>query len=168
MNTTSELVRSRPIANGYGIPDAEDGMLEFGVVEEQLVAAKNYWICTSSANGQPHGVPVWAAWINGALWFGGGPRTSRNLAANPRVSVHLESGTEVVILEGAAEKVDSPVPSDSLAIDDQYAAKYEWRPSSEGDEPVSAGWYRLAPSKIIAWTQFPADMTRWTREVVSE
>lgn len=164
MNTTTALVRSRPVANGYGIPDAADGMLDFKAVEERLVAAKNYWICTSSAKGQPHGVPVWAAWINGALWFGGGPRTSRNLAKNSRVSVHLESGNEVVIIEGLTEKVISPAPADSQAIDDQYGGKYDWRPSTEGDEPVGTGWYRLVPSKIIAWTQFPADMTRWTRE----
>jgi hypothetical protein len=159
-----EWVRTRPVAAGYGIPASDDGMLEFPAIEERLAEAKNYWICTASVEGQPHGVPVWAAWVDGAIWFGGGPRTSRNLAANPRISVHLESGSEVVILEGEAQRVESPDPGDSQAIDDQCGAKYDWRPSSEGSEPVGKGWYRLEPSRVIAWTQFPADATRWTRQ----
>jgi hypothetical protein len=155
--------RSRPAIPGYGVPESGDGMLELDTVRERLATAQNYWITSVSAYGQPHAVPVWAALVDDALWFGGGPRTKRNLLANPRVSVHLESGSEVVILEGAATVVDAPDPAVSQAIDDQYAEKYDWRPSAEEDGPVGAGWFRLEPEKIIAWTQFPADATRWTR-----
>ena len=155
--------RSRPVADGYGIPDSEEGILELDAVRERLATAQNYWIASASAAGQPHAVPVWGAFVDDVLYFGGGPRTTRNLKANPHVSVHLESGTEVVILEGPVETVDDPDPALSQAIDEQYAAKYDWRPSSEGSDPVGKGWFRLDPTRIIAWTQFPADMTRWTR-----
>ena len=37
-----------------------------------------------------------------------GPRKGRNLAENPNVAVHLESGDDVVILEGVAEVVTDP------------------------------------------------------------
>jgi hypothetical protein len=77
--------------------------------------------------------------------------------------VHLESGTEVVILEGMVEIVDDPAPALSQAIDEQYAAKYDWRPGEDTTEPVGTGWFRLNPARIIAWTQFPADSTRWIR-----
>jgi hypothetical protein len=155
--------RSRPVANGYGIPETDGGMLDIEAVRERLTSAQNYWIASASKEGRPHAVPVWAAWIEDALLFGGGPRTARNLKANPWTSVHLESGTEVVIVEGPVTVVDEPGATLSQAIDDQYGAKYDWRPSSEGDEPVGKGWFRLDPVRIIAWTQFPADATRWTR-----
>ena len=156
--------RNRPAIPGYGVPESDTGMLELGTIRERLAAAQNYWITSVSAHGQPHAVPVWAAFVNDALWFGGGPRTKRNLLVNPRVSVHLESGSEVVILEGAVTVVDTPDPAVSQAIDDQYAGKYDWRPSTEDNGTVGAGWFCLEPAKILAWTQFPADATRWTRK----
>lgn len=155
--------RSRPVADGYGIPETDEGMLELDTVRERLAAAQNYWIASASASGRPHAIPVWGAFLDDVLYFGGGPRTARNLKANPHVSVHLESGTEAVILEGPVETVDEPAAALSQAIDDQCAGKYDWRPSSEGSDPVGKGWFRLDPTRIIAWTQFPADMTRWTR-----
>jgi hypothetical protein len=155
--------RSRPSIPGYGIPESGGEMLDTDDVRGRLELAQNYWIGSVSADGQPHAVPVWAAFVNDALWFGGGPRTKRNLLANPRVSVHLESGSEVVILEGTVTVVDTPDPAVSLAIDNQYAEKYDWRPSTEEDGAVGAGWFCLVPAKILAWTRFPADATRWTR-----
>ena len=155
--------RSRPVAKGYGIPANDDGMLELDAVRARLQSAQNYWITSVSPSGQPHAIPVWGVFLNDTLLFGGGPRTSRNLKANPRCSVHLESGNEVVIVEGTVEIVDDPDPALSHAIDDQCATKYDWRPSSEGDAPVGTGWFRLQPTRIIAWTQFPTDATRWMR-----
>jgi hypothetical protein len=108
---------------------------------------------------------VWGAFIDDALYFGAGPRTKRNLTQNPQVTVHLESATEVVVLEGSVVVVETPDPALSTAIDDALGEKYDWRPSSEGDEAVGTGWFCLQPDRIIAWTQFPADATRWTREV---
>lgn len=158
-----EWTRDRPVATGYGIPESEDGLLALETVRERLVTAQNYWIASASNDGQPHSVPVWGAFLDDAVYFGAGPRTSRNLKANPRCAVHLESGTEVVLLEGSVSVVDDPDESLSRAIDDQYASKYDWRPGSEGDEPVGTGWFMLRPTRIIAWTQFPTDATRWTR-----
>lgn len=163
----SDWERSRPIADGYGIPETDDGLLELDDVRKRLQTAQNYWIASASTAGKPHAVPVWGAFIDDVLYFGGGPRTSRNLKGNPWVSVHLESGTEVVIVEGPVAMIDAPDETLSKAIDDQCAAKYEWRPSSEGDEPVGKGWFCLRPERIIAWTQFPADATRWMRTIDS-
>ena len=161
MDSTWE--RSRPVAGGYGIPHGEEGMLELDAVRERLAMAQNYWIATASKSGQPHAVPVWGAYLDDALYFGAGPRTARNLKANAKCSIHLESGNEVVILEGEVVIIEDPDPELSRTLDDQCATKYEWRPSSEGGEPVGKGWFRLEPTRIIAWTQFPADATRWTR-----
>ena len=63
-------------------------------------------------------------------------RRARNLAANPAVVVHLESGDDVVILEGEAREVGKPeralAERLSAAFTAKYAAtKYEYRPPPE-------------------------------------
>lgn len=163
--TNDTWVKTRPHMPGYGVPDQADGMLEWSVVVARLAAAKNYWVCTATADGTPHAVPVWGAFIDGVFYLGaGGPRTNRNLAGNPKITIHLESGTEVVIAEGVVEPLGDVNPTLAKAVDDQYGDKYEWRPSSEtSDGGIGNGWRVLRPTKVIAWTSFPADATRWTR-----
>lgn len=53
-------------------------------------------------------MPVWGIWLGGAVYFGTDRRSrkAKNLAANPSLVIHLESGDDAVILEGAAEEVD--------------------------------------------------------------
>src|SRR4051794_40830493 len=88
---------------GYGISRESDGLLPWSWAEERLEASHNYWIVTASPDGRPHAMPVWGVWTGGALYFATSraSRKGRNLAANPRLVVHLESGDEAVILEGA-------------------------------------------------------------------
>jgi len=150
---------------GYGVPESAEGMMPWGDVVKRLESARNYWVATAGPTGRPHAVPVWGIWLDGALYFGMGSstRTARNLAASSAVAVHLESGDEVVILEGEVDMVHNPDPSLSTALDDAFAAKYDWRPSSEMcDGVVGEGSYVLRPLVAFAWSQFPADVTRWT------
>lgn len=157
--------RDRPHMPGYGVPDTEEGLLDLAAIRERLAAAKTYWICTASRDAVPHAVPVWAAFVNDIFYIGaGGPRTLHNLRQNPRVSIHLESGSEVVIAEGTVE-IGQPDPAIGKVVDDQYSEKYDYRPSSESpDGGIGEGWHMLLPTKVIAWTSFPADATRWTRQ----
>ncbi len=156
--------KSRPVMPGYGAPEGLDGTLEWPEVAARLAAGRSYWVCTASSDGAPHAVPVLAAFVDDTFYIGaGGPRTLRNLRENPRVSVHLESGSEVVIAEGTVES-GPPDPAVIQAVDDQYGDKYDWRPSSESpDGGIGDGWQILRPAKVIAWTSFPADATLWTR-----
>ena len=97
---------SRPHVPGYGIPTTEKGLLPWSFAEARLTKARNYWICTTGPGGRPHARPAWGTWVDGMLCFGGhGVRWDKNLAENPQVSVHLESGDEVVILEGSVTRV---------------------------------------------------------------
>jgi len=84
-----------------------DTFLPWSHAEERLARSRSYWICTSRPDGRPHAAPVWGFWHEGALYFGThqDTRKARNIARNPRVSVHLESGDDVVILEGVSEPV---------------------------------------------------------------
>ena len=78
---------------------------------------------------------------------------SQNVEANPWVSVHLESGQDVVIAEGPVERITEAADSRLLEIDDLYEEKYEMRHGP----PI---WI-LEPLRVLAWTEFPKDMTRF-------
>lgn len=81
-----------------------------------------------------------------------------NLAKNPAIIVHLESGDDVVIIEGIVEEVTDSSMLDRFA--DAYDAKYQFRP-----EPGSPGHvvYWLHPRVAHSWTEkdFPDSATRW-------
>lgn len=102
-----EPKRSRPSIPDYGIPESEEGMLPWSHVVERLPGLRNYWVSTTRPDGRPHATPVWGAWVEDTLYFGGGPdtRRSRNLDANPNLVIHLESGDDVVIVEGSTKVV---------------------------------------------------------------
>lgn len=151
---------SRPHIPGYGIPTTVEGTLPWSHVEAQLKAARNYWVSSTRPDGRPHARPVWGVYVNGMVYFGGSPevRWARNLAQNPAVVVHLESGDQVVILEGTVEKHTEENTSAELLtqIDDAYEAKYNMRHGT----PV----WQLKPHVAFAWTRFPDDTTRWKFE----
>ncbi len=79
------------------------GRLPWTWATERLTAARNYWIATTRPDGQPHSRPIWGVWLDDALYFSTGSLAAQNLAANPAITAHLESGSETVILEGTAE-----------------------------------------------------------------
>lgn len=141
------------LPRSYGVPDGEDGTLSWRHVSDRMSGSRNYWVATTKPDGGPHAVPVWGVWLEDTFYFGGGrgTRKARNLAVDPGVTVHLESGDDVVILEGIAEEItDSALLS---RIDDAYAAKYGIRHGT----PVWAVRSRVA----FAWSRFPGDATRW-------
>ncbi|MBN1221081.1 MAG: pyridoxamine 5'-phosphate oxidase family protein [Anaerolineae bacterium] len=154
----------RPHIPGYGIPESEEGILPWNHVCQRMENARNYWIGTVSAKGQPHATPVWGVWLDETLYFDGSPQTrrGRNLAANPRVAVHLESGNDVVILKGEARQIVKPDRALAIRLAEAYAAKY----AVLGYEPTPDTWdngglYMVQPYVIFAWTSFPKDATRW-------
>jgi hypothetical protein len=152
---------------GYGVPATEVGLLPWAWAEERLAGARHYWVGTAGPAGRPHAVPVWGVWHDGALYVGGHPatRTARNLAANPRVAVHVERGDDIVIVEGGAEPVtDAPLLRRLAAAG---AAKYfGGADAAEADAGAGGGdahvTYALRPRVAFGWgAGFPADMTRW-------
>jgi Pyridoxamine 5'-phosphate oxidase len=149
---------SRPkFPSTYGISDDAEGQLDWSWAVERLATARNYWIVTTGAGGRPHAAPVWGLWLDDALVFGTSPksRKGKNLDRDPRVVVHLESGDEVVILEGNIER--GPI-DDGVA--DIYKDKYDFRP-----EP-GEGWFWLRPVSALAWVErdYPKTATRFTFE----
>lgn len=156
----------RPVVpEDYGIPDNDSDLLPWSHVEERMAAAKNYWIVTASPGGKPSVSPVWGAWVAGKLYFDGSPETrrSKNVRSNPQTAVHLESGDDVLILEGETI-IFQGAPERALA--EQVAATYRAKYAQFGYNPSAEQWdqgglYAFIPRKVIAWTKFPTDMTRW-------
>ena len=146
------------MATGYGIKREPDGMLAWDWAAEGLTASRNYWIATTRGDGRPHVAPVWGVWHDGALWFGTDVASAkgRNIARSPEVVAHLESGDDVVILEGAAEEATAPA-----AADDAYAAKYAGIRLT--GSPAGSVIYRLRPRLAHGWleTDYPNTATRW-------
>ena len=136
-----------------------DSFLPWSHAEERLVRSRNYWICTSRPDGRPHSIPVWGFWHEGALYFGThrDTRKAKNIARNPNVSVHLESGDDVVILEGRAEEVDQKALAKQL---DGVSRKKYGMPMMVMPENMA---FRVRPRIVLAWTEkdFPKNSTRW-------
>lgn len=154
---------SRPHIPGYGIPKTLKGLLPWSFVDERMRKSVNYWVCTAGADGQPHARPVWGVWVEGAICFGGhGVRWDRNLAANPAVTVHLESGDEVVILEGTAKRITDP--KDPMVGRFAQASKAKYKMG--GGVP----FWILRPRVAFAWTTSKKfkDATRWRLDVSPE
>jgi pyridoxine/pyridoxamine 5'-phosphate oxidase len=143
---------------GYGVPADASGaeQLPWSEAERWLVEARNYWVCTTRADGRPHAAPVWGFWRNGALVFSTSRSSAkgRNLARSREAVVHPDSGDEVVILEGVVEEIEL-----TAELADVYEAKYAFRPGPDEDSV----WYALAPRAAQTWRErdFAQSAARW-------
>jgi PPOX class probable F420-dependent enzyme len=150
---------SRPDIPGYGIAEAADGegLLPWAWAVERLASSHGYWVGTVRPDGRPHTAPVWAVWLDDALWFstGGSTVKARNLARDPRCTVTTASTGEAVILEGTAS-IATPHPP---AVVDAYAAKYATAVPPE--EPLYRVDVRVAFGFIDDADRFGATATRW-------
>jgi general stress protein 26 len=148
--------------SGYGVPlDGSGGeRLPWSWAAERLEVERNYWVCTSRPGAPAHAAPVWGLWLDGAFWFStdAESRKGRNITADPRVVVHLESGDDVVILEGTAVRIHGTAALDPFV--EAYDAKYGIRVDIAD---ASFAVYRVAPRVARTWTEkdFPGTATRW-------
>jgi nitroimidazol reductase NimA-like FMN-containing flavoprotein (pyridoxamine 5'-phosphate oxidase superfamily) len=133
-------------------------------VEAQLQDAVHYWLCTVRADGRPHAVPKWAVWVEGKIYFDGSPETrhARNLALNPAVVIHLESGEQAVIVEGLARAIDKP----AVELAGMVAAAYRRKYAGLGYAPKQTQWdagglFEIGPRVVLAWTKFTEDPTKF-------
>ncbi len=150
----------------YGLlgPGEGMGLLPWRRVSEKMQSAHIYWVATTCPDGRPHATPVWGVWLDETFYFSNGrdTRTGHNLAANPAIAVHLESGEDAVILEGVAQEVTEP--SLIARVNGIYRPKYQW------DEPVRP-LYALRPRVAFAWlcrgggpasaNDYTGSATRW-------
>ena len=156
----SEPLAERPVAPaGYAFSKNLKPLLPWSHVVERLERTRNYWLATTRPGGQPHVTPVWGVWVEGALYFDGHPKTrwARNLSVNPALSVHLESGDDVVILEGAVEDLVT-----EATVGERIVTAWDAKYGRLLPEPAGNGILRLRPRSVRAWsTSSLEDGTRW-------
>ena len=154
---------SKPHMPGDYLSLHKGDFLPWSHAEVRLERSRSYWICTTRPDGRPHSMPVWGCWLDGALWFSTGTTTrkAKNLAHQPEVSIHLESGEDMVVFEGRAEEVD-PKKFDKGFIQrfdvmskKKYKMGFTIMPGSV--------FYKVKPRVALAWLEkkFPYHSTRW-------
>ncbi|MHB1773524.1 MAG: pyridoxamine 5'-phosphate oxidase family protein [Acidimicrobiales bacterium] len=139
----------------------------WGEVAELLAPARNYWLASVKPDGSPHATPIWGVVAGEAFFFYSQRSTvkAHNIAADPRVVVHLESGEEVLIVRGTAE--DSGRPGDSPAVMAALQEKYDEAEDQAylptGD-PAYDVLYRLRPSSARRWilSDFDDSQRAWS------
>lgn len=140
-------------------------MLSWADVETRLVGSRNYWLCSVRPDGTPHSVPRWGVWTDGRFYYDGAPATRhvRNVELNSAVTLTLESGTEVVVVEGeshAASAEPEVLGVRLAAAFAKYAPDYAPGPDSwSGDD--GGGLRVIVPKRALAWFSFPTDCTRF-------
>jgi hypothetical protein len=128
--------------------------LTWDEVARRFAAAQCWWVATAGEGG-PHAVPVWGVVVDGVLHFYGEATAvrSRNLVADPRLVLHLESGSSVLIVHGTAT-AGGPA-GEVPAVAAAYAAKYtdptdlEYLPDAPG--MAGALLWTVDPARAVAW-----------------
>lgn len=150
---------------GYGT-DTASRYLTWDLVVEKLTDSKHYWLATTRPDGRPHVVPRWGVWLDDRFYYDGSPETLhvRNLERDPSCALHLESGSDVVIVEGKSLRSD-PVDGElGHRLSAEFVKKYpDYAPGPDSwSDEIAGGLRFLAPDKALAWSDFPNDLTRFT------
>ncbi|HSP08233.1 MAG TPA: TIGR03667 family PPOX class F420-dependent oxidoreductase [Candidatus Dormibacteraeota bacterium] len=114
------------------------------------------WLVTVSSDGTPQPNPVWFSWDGESILVYSEPGQAklRNVEANPRVALHLDSRSSgddivIVIADAAIDRTAPPVHQN-----DAYATKYDSEMARLGLGPPDkmAETYsvaiRLVPTKV--------------------
>jgi hypothetical protein len=140
--------------------------LTWSAVAALLAPSRNYWIGTTRPDGSPHAAPVWGVVVDEVLYVYTEVATvkARNLLADPRAVVHLESGDDVVMASGTMSAVTEPALIAPLLT--SFAAKYtdpddlQYLPVGPPGEVVLA----LQPHSAMTWQlgDYGGSQRRWT------
>lgn len=131
-----------------------------------LESAPTYWLVTTSPDGVPHSRPLWGIWQRNIFWFSSQNRCGEFLKINPRASVNLQLGEDVVMIEGSCSQVTGV--DDISVLAEGVGVKYHW-PLTVKDDRVytqfgqGAPVFRLTPDRVYGWEGLAGweSATRW-------
>ena len=143
-------------------------MVSWASVQRILRPARYLWLATTNADGSPHLVEQWYAWVDDTLYFEGSPRTrwARNLARDPRCAFGMQVDDRAVYGQAVVDVARALEPSVAAKIARQYRTKYgpdfDYRPPVK--QYVDGPIFRARPTKIIAFDvrKFSDSATRFT------
>lgn len=165
-----KIVRPK-LPKGYA--DNPASFVDWEWVAAQLTESKNYWLCSvrppspDAQGGRPHVVPRWGAFLDDKFYYDGSPETrhARNIAENPHVSLHLESGSQVIIMEGTSQPAGKPEPEFAKRLAEAIGGKYgDQGYSPKPDQWDEGGLYVFTPRQCITWTVFYENPTKFVFE----
>ena len=162
--TTPKITRPK-FPKGY--VDNLVSYVDWDWVAAQLTESRHYWLSSVRPNGKPHIVPRWAVYVDGKIYYDGSPETrhARNIETNPNICVNLESGSEVIMLEGTSRAADKPSPELAKRLSTEYKRKYkELEYAPEPDSWDGGGLFVFIPRHCIAWTKFNENPTKFVFE----
>src|SRR5262245_5976102 len=149
----------------YGVAKATRHV-DWAYVERRLDAARVYWIVTVGPSGRPHVRPVDGMYVDGVIYVGGSPETrwAKDLATNAAVAVHLDTvDGDAVIVEGEAailQRNSREFAERMAAASNAKFPEYGMTAASfQGPGPIA-----ITPRKVVAWTNFMQDPTRFRFE----
>jgi PPOX class probable F420-dependent enzyme len=137
---------------------AIDTSTPFGArAAERLANATLGWLVTVSPGGAPQPSRIWFVWDAGTILLYSQPDTPklRNIAANPKVAVHLDGddrGGDILIVAGTAA-ISADPPADRRP---DYVAKYRTLMAKNGWSPADfaeryAVPVRVEPTRLRGW-----------------
>jgi len=105
-------------------------------------------------------------YVDGKIYYDGSPETrhARNIEKNEHVTVHLESGTEAIILEGTAAEAGKPSPELAKRLAQAYKKYKEMGYSPKANSWDHGGLFVFTPRQCIAWTKFNENPTKFIFE----
>lgn len=133
-----------------------DPNTEFGArVARRLQQEMIVWLVTSRPNGQSEPSPVWFLWGGESflIYSQPGMPKLRNIAANPRVSLHLNSttdGRDIIVISGHATIVQDAPPATGVPA---FLLKY-----AEGIANLGTGPETWAAAYNVAIRIFPTHL----------
>lgn len=148
---------------GYGVEEGTESLLDWATAVRRLRDSRRYWVATAWPDGRPHIMPVWAAWLDDALWFSSSVRSrkARNLRNDPRCALTTDDAEHPVVMEGVAELVtDLDRIGAFLAASN---AKYQVEYGIDFLDPAINATFRVAPVWAFALDEehFTRSPTRW-------
>ena len=117
------------------------------------------WLVTVTADGAPRPVPVWFLWDGDRsilLYSRPEKRKLENIAANPKVALHLDSDgieADIVVVWGEMHVSDDPAANDVPEYVEKYRDRIEalsWKTPKVFAEDFSVP-LRIDVSRIHGW-----------------
>lgn len=147
-------IASRPRSPNF-LTRGTGPLLSWSWAVEQLEKERNYWVATVTGRGRPHARPVWGVFLDSALHLSIGAAGFRKGELSREVSVHVDSGVDVVIVDGMAELIEDRELSRRAA--EVFNPKYEM--ASDADFVN----YVIHPRIAWGWSDGDVDTaTKWT------
>lgn len=151
-----------PLPSAYG---SATSPMAWPEVDQLLTDARVYWIATTRSDGRPHVVPSDGIWLDGALYFGGSHETvhMRNVRANGHAVAHVGDGlSAAVMLEGTVVD-ETPTRGTAERLAEANNTKYaDYGLAMDAEHYLRTGVTALHGRRVIAWTRFPDNATRFT------